>query len=256
LKQAAEEWLCAAETGVVRTRTSEAYKPSAVRAYRQALNHRALPLLGSKRLTAITHTMLQDLADRLSAQGLSPSSVRNTILPLRAIFRRAHRRGDVAVNPTLNLTLPVVRGQRDRVAAPTEVGPLLDALRADDRAIFATALYAGLWLGELQALQWDDVDLTGNLIHVRRSWDRHAGFIAPKSRSGNRRVPITPTLRRELLSHRLHLGMGGRGLVFPNKQGRRPFNPGTSACTPARRGKRQASPRSGCTSAATATPPT
>src|SRR5205085_6661409 len=114
-------------------------------------------------------------------------------------FRRAHRRGEVGVNPTQRLSLPAVRGQRERVAAPTEIGPLLDALQADDRAIYATALYAGLRLGELQALQWDDIDLTGNLIHVRRSWDRRAGFVAPKSRSGTRRVPITPTLRRELL---------------------------------------------------------
>jgi len=227
LKQAAEEWLSAAEAGIVRTRPGEAYKPSAIRAYRQALTHRLFPTLGTKRLTAISHTMLQDFADRLSAQGLSASSVRNTILPLRAIFRRAHRRGDVALNPTLELTLPVVRSQRDRVAAPTEIGPLLNALPAVDRAIYATALYAGLRLGELQALQWDDVDLNTNLIQVRRSWDRQAGFVAPKSGSGNRRVPITATLRRELQSHRLQQGRGGRGFVFPNKPGNKPFNPGT-----------------------------
>jgi integrase len=227
VREAAEEWLVAAEAGTVRTRTGEAYKPSAVRAYRQALKHRAFPLLGGKRLTAISHNMLQDFADRLLGEGLSASSVRNTILPLRAIFRRAHRRGDVAVNPTLKLTLPVVRGERERIAAPTEVGPLLDVLETDDRAIFATALYAGLRLGELQALQWDDVDLAANLIQVRRSWDRQAGFVAPKSRSGNRRVPITASLRRELLNHRLQQGNGGQGFVFPNKRGSKPFNPGT-----------------------------
>jgi integrase len=120
-----------------------------------------------------------------------------------------------------------VRSERERVAAPTEVGPLLAALNRDDRAIYATALYAGLRLGELQALQWEDVDLDANLIHVRRSWDRQAGFVAPKSRSGNRRVPITQTLRRELLNHRLQQGRGGRGFVFPNKRGSKPFNPGT-----------------------------
>jgi len=145
---------------VVRTRAGEAYKPSAVRAYRQALNHRVLPALGAKRLTAISKNMVQDLADHLAADVLSPSSVRNTILPLRAIFRRAHQRGDVAVNPTLKLALPAVRSRRERVAAPTEVGALLDALEADDRAVFATALYAGLRLGELQALQWEDVEST------------------------------------------------------------------------------------------------
>jgi integrase len=227
LEEAGEAWLRAAEVGLVRTRTGEAYKPSAVRAYRQALRHRAYPLFGSKRLTAISHTMLQDFADSLSAQGLSPSSVRNTLLPLRAIFRRAHQRGEVAINPTLKLTLPAVRGRRERVAAPTEVGPLLDALTGADRAIYATALYAGLRLGELQALQWDDIDLEHNLIHVRRSWDRQAGFVAPKSRSGNRRVPITRTLHQELLSHRLRQGTGGNGFVFPNKSRTGPFNPGT-----------------------------
>jgi hypothetical protein len=105
LNDAAADWLEAAEAGLVRTRSGETYKPSAVRAYRQALNHRALPHLGSKRLTSITHLMLQDFADQLSAQGLSPSSVRNTLLPLRAIFRRADSRGEVAINPTLPLPL-------------------------------------------------------------------------------------------------------------------------------------------------------
>src|SRR3954470_18046561 len=53
LTDAAEAWLAAADNGIVRTRSGEAYKPSAIRAYRQALNHRTLPHLGQKRLTAI-----------------------------------------------------------------------------------------------------------------------------------------------------------------------------------------------------------
>jgi integrase len=226
LTQAAAEWLEAAEAALVRTRSGEAYKPSAVRAYRQALDHRALPHLGSKRLTSITQLMLQDFADQLSTQGLSPSSVRNTILPLRAIFRGAHSRGEVAINPTLNLALPAVRGRRDRIAAPTEIAPLLDALQPAERAIYATALYAGLRAGELQALHWDDIDLQTNLIHVHRNWDRHHGFVAPKSRSGTRRVPITPTLRREPTQHRLQQGTGGQWLVFPGTRNPgKPFNP-------------------------------
>jgi integrase len=227
LAQAAQEWLAAAEAGLVRTRSGETYKPSAVRAYRQALSHRTLPLLGARRLTAISHTMLQDFADQLSAQGLSPSSVRNTILPLRAILGRAHRRSEIAVNPTIKLALPALRGVRDRVAAPAELGALLDALEPADRAIYATALYAGLRLGELQALQWDNIDLANNLIHIRHGWDRQKGFIPPKSRAGTRRVPITATLRRELQAHRLHQGTGGHGFAFPNTRRTGPFNPGT-----------------------------
>jgi integrase len=228
LRQAADGWLAAAEKGVVRTRSGEAYKPAAVRAYRQALNQRVLPELGDRKLTAITFTMLQDFADQLSAKKLSPSTVRNTLLPVRAIYRRAHVRGEVAINPTLKLSLPAVRGRRDRIAAPTELAPLLDALEPADRAIYATALYAGLRAGELQALQWDDIDLDTNLIHVRQGWDTQAGFIAPKSRAGQRRVPITQTLRRELLQHRLHKGTGGTGFVFPSSRNpNKPFAPRT-----------------------------
>jgi integrase len=229
LTEAAEEWLAAAGLGVIRTRSGDAYKPSAVRAYKQALRHRVLPTLGSKRVTAISQLMLQDLADQLSAQGLSLSSVRNTILPLRAIYRRAHNRGEVALNPTLKLTLPAVRGRRDRIAAPAEAITLLDALPLSERTIWATALYAGLRLGELQALDWSHIDLERNLLQVERSWDRHTGFVAPKSRSGERRVPITATLRCELLNHRLRQGKGGRGLVFTNQRNAGPFNPSTVA---------------------------
>ena len=227
LDEAAAEWLAAADAGFIRTRSGDAYKPAAVRAYRQALRHRVLPRLGSKRLTAISRTMLQDLADELLTKGLSASSIRNTILPLRAIYRRALNRGDLANNPTLKLILPAVRGTRERVAAPAEATTLLDTLPLSDRAIWATALYAGLRLGELQALDWNHIDLTQNLLHVERSWDRTAGFIQPKSRAGRRRVPITLTHRAHLLSHRLQQGTGGEGLVFPNSRGDRPFNPST-----------------------------
>jgi site-specific recombinase XerD len=98
---------------VVRTRSGDAYKPSAVRTYRQALKHRVLPTLGNKRLTAISQAMLQDFADQLAAAGLSASSVGNTILPLRAIYRRAFTRGEVALNPTLK-TGPTLRPRTSR----------------------------------------------------------------------------------------------------------------------------------------------
>jgi integrase len=227
LAEAAADWLTAAEAALVRTRSGDAYKPAAVRAYRQALRHRVLPRLGCKRLSAISRTMLQDLADELAAQGLSASSIRNTILPLRAIYRRALDRSQVSVNPTLKLTLPAVRGTRERIAIPSEAAALLRALPLSEQAIWATALYAGLRLGELQALDWNHVDLDHNLLHVERSWDRNAGYIQPKSRAGRRRVPITHTLHTYLLAHRLQQRSGSQGHVFPNSSGDRPFNPST-----------------------------
>ena len=81
--------------------------------------------------------------------------------------------------------------------------------------------------GEIQALDWTHIDFERNLITVERSWDCRSGFITPKSRSGTRRVPITSTLHRELLTHRRTQSPNGHGFVFPNERGSGPFNPDT-----------------------------
>ena len=213
LREAADEWLVAARAGIVRTRSGQRYKPSAIRSYQQALGQ-ILPVFGDRRLSAISRNQLQDYADRLVAQGAAPSTVRNTILPLRAIFRRALQREEVAVNPTAKLELPANRRSQDRVARPEEAAALIEALPIGEQPLWATALYGGLRRGELQALQWEDVDFEHGLIRIRRSWDRLEGFIEPKSRAGRRRVPLTNQLRRTLLHHRVRQGHGGHGFVF------------------------------------------
>jgi integrase len=185
-----------------------------LRSYEQALTRRVTPALGHLKLSAVGRNDIQDLADRLVAEGLAASTVRNAILPLRAIYRRATARQDVALNPTIGLVLPAVRGRRDRVARPEEAARLIAAVPIGDRALWATALYAGLRRGELQALDWRQVDLEHGLIYVERGWDREHGPIEPKSRAGRRRVPIPTTLRSHLLRHRLHQGRAGNGLAF------------------------------------------
>ena len=134
---------------------------------------------------------MQDYVESRIAAGKAPSTVRNAILPLRAIYRRAHHRDEVTMNPTVSLQLPANRSQRDRVARPDEAAALIAALPIGDRVLWATAFYAGLRRGELLALQWDDVDLDQRLIHVTRSWDPVEGFIQPKSKAGTRRLPLT-----------------------------------------------------------------
>ena len=143
-------------------------------------------------------------------------------MPLRAIYRQAIALDEVAVNPTAGVQLPAVRGKRDRIASPAEAARLIDALPQRDRALWATAMYAGLRSGELQALTDELVDLDSNLIRVQWSWDPKEGRVAPKSRAGRRTVPVPAALRRHLLEHRLAHGRRG-GLFFGRPDGR-PFS--------------------------------
>jgi len=47
LAQAAAVWITGAERGLIRTRSGDPYKPSALRGYRAALEKRILPVLGA-----------------------------------------------------------------------------------------------------------------------------------------------------------------------------------------------------------------
>lgn len=169
------------------------------------LRLRVLDELGDQQFAQVTRGDLQRLVDKLVAQKLSASTVQCTLLPLRAMYRRAISLDDLNVNPTTGLKLPAIRGGRDKIVTPQQAAKLIDALpTAHDRALWGTALYAGLRRGELLALMWEDVDVKAGQIHVQRSWDIQEGHdVGPKSAVGNRRVPIASALKARLAAHRL-----------------------------------------------------
>jgi integrase len=224
LREAASAWLDGARDGSIRNRSGDPYKPSAIRAYEAALRLRVLPEIGSQRLSDVRRVDLQDFADRMLAQGMHPSTISVTLMPLRAIYSRALSRGELALNPTAGLRLPAVRSRRDRIADPEEAAALIAALPTGDRALWATAFYAGLRRGELMALRWEDVDLASGTIRVQRSWDEGSGaLVQPKSQGGRRRVPIPAVLREYLAKHRIATGRA-EGLVF-GSMATKPFAP-------------------------------
>jgi integrase len=226
LNQAAAEFLAGARDGSVPNRSGHTYKPAALRGYERSLRERILPVLGPMRLAAITRADVQDLADRLTAEGLAASTVQNSLDPLRVIFRRAIRRDVVVVDPTEHLELRRPKGQRERIATPAEAVALLAALPDFERALWATAFYTGMRRGELRALRWGDVDLPARVIHVRRGWDDVEGEQDGKSDAADRDVPILDPLAPELAAHKLRAGGSRSRLVF-ELAADRPFYPST-----------------------------
>jgi integrase len=195
-----------------------------LRGYEADMRIYVLSDLGAMRLSEVRRRDLQAIADRLLGQGLSPSKVRNVVMPIRALYRHALERDEVDTSPTANLRLPSELGRRDRVADVNEAETLFAALPEADQPLWATAFYAGLRLGELQALRWSSVDLDAGRIRVERSWDVKAGEIEPKSAKGTRTVPVVGALRGYLEAQRERTGRDGRDLVF-GATADRPFTP-------------------------------
>jgi integrase len=184
-------------SGAVRNRKGDVYEPSAIRGYEAALRDRIYPELAPVRLSDVQRRDVQRLADNMLAAKKDASTIRNALMPLRVIFRRAVSRGEVAVNPTRGVDLPAITGKRDRFASPEEAQNLIEALlQKSDQALWAVAFYAGLRSGEMMALLWENVDLAKGVIRVERSYDPKEGvYTEPKSEAGKRSVPIPAALR-------------------------------------------------------------
>jgi integrase len=221
----ARNWIERAERGEVRARGGRPYKPSVIRQYRADLERYIVPRLGSIRVSQLRRRDVQErLVDELVARGLSGSRIRGVLNGLRAVLRRPLQADELQADPTARLELPVDSRPRERAASPAEAAALLAALAAEDRALWATAFYAGLRRGELRALRWSDLDEALTEIRVSHGWDEVEGEIAPKSEKGIRRVPIAGALRLILLEHKARTGRRGGELIF-GRTATAPFTP-------------------------------
>ena len=163
---------------------------------------RVLPALGAVRLAELRRSDLQEFADRLLAEGLSPPTIQDDAAPAAGdLPPRAEPRASSRSTPAPASSSRPSGAGGSATPRPTEAEALIAAVPERDRAIWATAMYAGLRRGELRALRVEDVDLAAGVIHVERGWDPAEGEIELKSNAGRRKVPITAVLRDYLAEH-------------------------------------------------------
>ena len=106
-----------------------------------------------------------------------------------------------------------------QVFSPEEVWALVRAAASEqDAAMFLTAAFTGLRMGELLALRWRDVDFAGSTIRVRASYA--AGALTTPKSGKVRAVPMAPDVASALaqLARREHW-IGDDDLVFAGEAG-------------------------------------
>jgi len=106
------------------------------------------------------------------------------------------------------------------ILTPPEIRRLLDAADEPVRTLLLCAVLTGMRRGELFGLRWEDIDLEGHRVFVRRALWR-GKFVTPKSRRSRRTIDLAPTLRSALA--KLPSRFQG-GLVFCGTDGE-PINP-------------------------------
>lgn len=94
------------------------------------------------------------------------------------------------------------------------------ASRYDYSPLIRTALLTGLRLGELLGLQWQDVDLSEGVLHVRRQWARTNEYAEPKTEAALRRVPLSAGMTKFPAALKLRSRFSGdEDPVFASRNG-------------------------------------
>ncbi len=212
--EAAAEWLRYVEHDRQR-------RPSTLRDYRLVVDRVLVPALGEAPLDALTSGHVDAFRASFVAEGrLSGRTINKYLALIHGILKRAQRVYGLSANAAAGVERQPARRSGDfDVLSASEIEALVRAAGSpQDAAVFATAAYTGLRLGELRALRWGDVDFGKRLVHVRRSYvERSEGV--PKS-GRVRSVPMIDQVARVLdgLSRREHF-TAEEDLVFGNEVG-------------------------------------
>jgi len=188
-------------------------KPSTIESYDVILKVHLLPHFGRWPIETITRSEVKArLAELVRAGKLARSTVKNIFAILRALFSQAIEDGVAATNPALRLgrfNRPLAEDRKAEFLTRDETERFLEAardLKPERYALFLTALRSGLRLGELLALEWEDIQFgesehdQNRYIFVRHNIVRGQAT-SPKSRKP-RRVDLSKELRRVLMEVR------------------------------------------------------
>jgi integrase len=192
-------------------------KPSTVTGYHVIVRSQLLPAFGDHPLESITPTTVESW---LASLGGAASSRTKALVLLHGIFQRAKKVWKLPANPVAEVEKPALSRSGDiNVFSPEEVWSLVGTAASEqDAAVYLTAAFTGLRLGELLALRWRDIDFPASVIRVRASYS--AGALTTPKSGKVRAVPMAPDVARVLaqLGRRTHW-IRDDDLVFAGETG-------------------------------------
>lgn len=193
-------------------------KPSTRARYASIIERHVMPSWSTVPLSAVAYEDVAAWVGRLSAVGLSGSSVRQCHRVLSLILTDAVRAKRLQSNPAEGVELPRAAKPEKRFLSAVEVSRLVDAC-GHDGLIVQTLAYTGLRFGELAALRVRRVNLMRRRLEVAEAVTEINGVLVagtPKTHQ-TRSVPIPRFLVEQLTP--LLAGKGPDDFVFTSAAG-------------------------------------
>ncbi len=183
-------------------------KRSTYSAYSLLINNHLLPSFSG--ISDVTETLVQDFVFKKLEQGMSQKSVRDILIVLRMILRYGVKHGYMA-HREIDVKFPTEREKNEiEVLSRNNQRQIMNYVQSHFNFMnlgIYICLCAGLRIGEVCALVWDDIDVEAGVIKISKTIQRiyviegnekHTEVIidTPKSRNSIREIPIAKDLLR------------------------------------------------------------
>ena len=192
-------WLEGTVKGSVKTSTYESYE--------RVIRCHIKPELGRRKLKTLAPDHVQALYQRKLDSGLAPGTVRLVHSVLSRALDQAVKWGTVPRNVCKATTPPKPDSEEIKPLDAAHARQILKTAGGDRlEALYVLAVTAGLRIGELLGLRWQDVDLeaTGATLRVQRTKSTAKSgptFTTPKNGKG-RSIKLTRHAVEALKAHR------------------------------------------------------
>jgi integrase len=175
-------------------------KPSTVYAKESILRIHLVPLLGARKLDAITNKDVQKVKNHLHRRA---ATTVNTVLTTLSVMLKVAVEWDIIGSVPCTIKLLRVPPAEADFYDFNEYGRVVEAAKAvgsDANVVILLGGDAGLRCGEMLALEWTDVDFSNRMLHVKRSDWR--GYVTEPKGGRSRQIPMTGRLSAALQAHR------------------------------------------------------
>lgn len=147
-------------------------KESTWQCYQRMAQRYLFPLLGNRRIDQLSLQDAKGFVHSLRMAGLAPRSVKGIVRLFSASMHSALEEGLIRKNPCRKLKLEHETVAEQRVLTSAEQKVVHDAAMERQSLETLLALYAGLRVGEVCGLRWEDVDWRQGTIRIRRTVQR------------------------------------------------------------------------------------
>lgn len=184
-------------------------KPNTVRAYSDIIRIHINPYIGKYALSSLSPSILQELVNRIYANNLAASYIKNIIAMISgALSYAVYPAGFLKESPAQYIRYPrSISKKADvnrRVISNKEFSEILKYFHEGNqyRIIFIICYYSGLRIAECTGLTWDRINLDNATLTVDRILVKHPDKYwylgSPKTQTSKRTISIGTTLVKEL----------------------------------------------------------